>query len=122
MAYGSDRLPSRFPVGTKFVIEGKRGREGQVQVFSRYLEFPDGTFFPLPVRPAKRKSRARGTTRPAVTFARPLTQRSARDLAVRLAGTRRSAGQMVPWPCRPLAYLGLPWANPWAYPGNQSNN
>ena len=55
MAYSSDRLPSRFPVGTKFVIEGKRGREGQVQVFSRYLEFPDGTFFPLPARPAKRK-------------------------------------------------------------------
>jgi hypothetical protein len=56
MPYSSDRLPSRFPVGTKFVIEGKRGREGQVQVFSRYLEFPDGTFFRLPVRPAKRKS------------------------------------------------------------------
>ena len=55
MAYGSSRLPSRFPVGTKFVIEGKRGREGQVQVFSRYLEFPDGTFFPLPVRPPQRK-------------------------------------------------------------------
>jgi hypothetical protein len=54
MAYGSDRLPSRFPVGTKFVIEGKRGREGQVQVFNRYLEFPDGTFFPLPTQPAKR--------------------------------------------------------------------
>ena len=60
MAYGSDRLPSRFPVGTKFVIEGKRGREGQVQVFNRYLEFPDGTFFPLPVRPAKRKSAPAG--------------------------------------------------------------
>ena len=69
MAYSSSRLPRRFPVGTKFVIEGKRGGEGQVQVFSRYLEFPDGTFFPLPVRPAKRKapqprrgrrSRARG--------------------------------------------------------------
>jgi len=56
MAYGSGRLPSRFPVGTKFVIEGKRGGEGQVQVFSRYLEFPDGTFFSLPVRPANRKA------------------------------------------------------------------
>ena len=56
MAYSSGRLPSRVPVGTKFVIEGKRGGEGQVEVFSRYLEFPDGTFFPLPVRPAKRKS------------------------------------------------------------------
>jgi hypothetical protein len=50
------RLPSRFPVGTKFVIEGRRGGEGQVQIFSRYLEFSDGTFLPLPVRPAKRKS------------------------------------------------------------------
>jgi len=62
MAYGSNRLPSRFPVGTKFVIEGKRGGEGQssdeVQVFSRYLEFPDGTFFPLPARPVQRKSGA----------------------------------------------------------------
>jgi hypothetical protein len=56
MAYDLGHLPSRFPVGTKFVIEGKRGGEGEVQVFSRYLEFPDGTFFPLPVGPAKRKS------------------------------------------------------------------
>ena len=58
MAYGSSRLPSRFPVGTKFVIEGRRGGEGQVQVFSRYLEFPDGTFFPLPTLPLRRKSGA----------------------------------------------------------------
>jgi hypothetical protein len=56
MPSSSSRLPSRFPVGTKFVIEGKRGGEGQVQVFSRYLEFPDGTFFPLPTRPVQRKS------------------------------------------------------------------
>jgi hypothetical protein len=55
MAYSLSRLPSRFPVGTKFVIEGQRGGEGQVQVFSRYLEFPDGTFFRLPKRPAPRK-------------------------------------------------------------------
>jgi hypothetical protein len=60
MAYGSNRLPSRFPVGTKFVIEGRRGGQGQpadeVQVYSRYLEFPDGTFFPLPAHPVQRKS------------------------------------------------------------------
>jgi hypothetical protein len=56
MASRLSRFPSRFPVGTKFVIEGKRGGEGQVQVFSRYLEFPDGTFFPLPARPPKRES------------------------------------------------------------------
>jgi hypothetical protein len=44
MAY-SNKLPSRFPVGTKFVIEGKG------KTYNRYLEFPDGTFFPLPARP-----------------------------------------------------------------------
>jgi hypothetical protein len=58
MAYRLGRLPSRFPVGTKFVIEGKRGGEGQLQVFSRYLEFPDGTFVALPAHPVQRKSGA----------------------------------------------------------------
>lgn len=62
MAYRSGRLPNRFPVGTKFVIEGRRVGEGQsgdeVQVYSRYLEFPDGTFFPLPSHPVQRKSGA----------------------------------------------------------------
>jgi hypothetical protein len=56
MTYSLNRLPSRFPVGTKFVIEGRRRGEGQVQVFSRYLEFPDGTLLRLPARPGKRKS------------------------------------------------------------------
>ena len=52
MAYRSSRLPSRFPIGTKLVIEGPRGGEGQVQVYSRYLEFPDGTCMALPSRAA----------------------------------------------------------------------
>jgi hypothetical protein len=51
MAYSASRLPSRFPVGTKFVIEGRRGGE-----FSRFLEFPDGTCVRLPKRPVKRKT------------------------------------------------------------------
>ena len=63
MAYRSSSLPSRFPVGTKFVIEGKPRGEGQVQVFKRYLEFPDGTFLRLPAhttgarKPARKASR-----------------------------------------------------------------
>ena len=31
------QLPSRFPVGTRYVIEGRAGR-----IMLRYLEFPDG--------------------------------------------------------------------------------
>ena len=63
MAYSSSRLPSRFPVGTKFIIEGRRGGEGQVQVYSRYLEFPDGTFFPLPSHPSHPIHRKSGAAR-----------------------------------------------------------
>ena len=59
MAYRSSGLPSRFPVGTKFVIEGRPRRRRPVQVFNRYLEFPDGTFVRLPVHPVTEKSRAR---------------------------------------------------------------
>lgn len=61
MAYSSSRLPSRFPVGTKFVIEGRRAESqsgDEVQVYSRYLEFPDGTFLALPAHPVQRKSGA----------------------------------------------------------------
>lgn len=56
MASKLSRLPSRFPVGTKFVIEGRR--EGRVQVYSRYLEFPDGTLFPLPQRSGSAPAKA----------------------------------------------------------------
>ena len=47
-------LPSRFPVGTKFVIEGRPGGNGRV--FSRYLEFPDGTRVRLPKHAVKPKA------------------------------------------------------------------
>ena len=56
MTSRSDRLPSRFPLGTKFVIEGRSSGEGQVQVFKRYIELPDGTFVPLPTHSVQRKS------------------------------------------------------------------
>jgi len=58
MAYSLNRLPSRFPVGTKFVIEGRRG-----QVFSRYLEFPDGTCIRLTKRTSKRAAPRRRSRR-----------------------------------------------------------
>lgn len=66
MAYRSTRLPTRFPVGTKFVIESGHRGEGQEPVYSRYLEFPDGTLLALPARaaPKRRKSAEAKVTAP----------------------------------------------------------
>jgi hypothetical protein len=48
-------LPSRFPVGTRYVIEGLRGR-----ISLRYVEFPDGRRLDLPAgATAPKKSRSR---------------------------------------------------------------
>jgi hypothetical protein len=38
----SSSLPTRFPVGAKYVVEGRGGEDGQLRVFSRYVVFPDG--------------------------------------------------------------------------------
>ncbi len=45
-----NRLPSRFPDGTRYVIEGRAGR-----ILSRYLEFPDGRHVDLPADPVGSK-------------------------------------------------------------------
>jgi hypothetical protein len=40
---GSDRrLPRRFPVGAKYVVEGYGGAEGQLRVIARYVILPSG--------------------------------------------------------------------------------
>ena len=58
------RIPKRVPVGTKYVVEGKSRGPGQVQIFSRYLEFPDGRCFQLPAdAPAPARPRRAATRR-----------------------------------------------------------
>ncbi len=59
------RLPTRFPVGTKFVIEGRPAGDGEVQVFKRYIEFPDGRYLQLPARPKPRSAALRRARRSA---------------------------------------------------------
>jgi hypothetical protein len=43
-----DRLPARFPVGTRYVIEGRRQADGGLRISMRCLEFPDGRQVRLP--------------------------------------------------------------------------
>ena len=56
-----DRLPSRFPNGTRYVVEGRDGR------FQRYLEFPDGRHIDLPVDLAAPRRVRRRLSRPGST-------------------------------------------------------
>jgi hypothetical protein len=42
-------LPERFPVGTRYVVEGSRGSGGRLRIHLRYLKFPDGRQINLPV-------------------------------------------------------------------------
>jgi hypothetical protein len=58
MGQQASRLPTKFPVGTRYVIEGRGGL-----ISLRYLEFPDGRKVDLPSDLATRsRSRARGRT------------------------------------------------------------
>jgi hypothetical protein len=61
------RLPSRFPVGTRYIVEGEPGKGGKLRIVSRYVVMPSGVRYDLmtaaePVRkPADlaRKARSR---------------------------------------------------------------
>jgi len=70
MSSFADRLPDRFPVGTRYIIEGQGGGEGRLRIRLRYLEFPDGRQVPLPLEPVdlarrtqQRRRRRRATVR-----------------------------------------------------------
>lgn len=43
-------LPERFPVGTRYVVEGSGGNDGHLRIRLRYLAFPDGRRVNLRVR------------------------------------------------------------------------
>jgi hypothetical protein len=51
-------LPERFPVGTRYVVEGSGGSGGRLPIHLRYLKFPDGRQINLPV-PRRDRSQSR---------------------------------------------------------------
>jgi len=65
----ADGLPRRFPVGTRYVVEGRGGGQGRFRIRLRYLEFPDGRHVELPIdlahraRSRRRRLRPRGKVR-----------------------------------------------------------
>lgn len=60
------RLPSRFPVGTRYIVEGEPAKGGKLRIVSRYLVMPSGVRYDLmnapelpraPAAPSVRKMR-----------------------------------------------------------------
>jgi hypothetical protein len=41
------RLPSRFPVGTHYIVEGKPGNGGKPRIVARYVVMPSGIQYDL---------------------------------------------------------------------------
>jgi hypothetical protein len=63
------RLPSRFPVGTHYIVECEPAKGGRLRIVSRYLVMPSGVRYDLmtpaePVRkPADLARKGRGRPR-----------------------------------------------------------
>ena len=41
------RLPTRFPVGTRYIVEGEPGTGGELRIVSRYVVMPSGVRYDL---------------------------------------------------------------------------
>jgi hypothetical protein len=88
----SSSLPARFPVGARYVVEGRGGEDGQLRVFSRYIVLPGGRRIklsadfnatpglsePVSKRGATRSSSGRGLSRAKKISGRAGTNRQQR--------------------------------------------
>ena len=54
------RLPSQFPAGTHYIVEGETGPDGVFRITSRRLEFPNGAHRLLQGRTRERTVRKGG--------------------------------------------------------------
>jgi hypothetical protein len=85
----SSVLPKRFPIGARYVVEGRGGEDGRLRVFSRYVVLPGGQRINVPSdlgqlpplsAPVPRHKRGRNRSRSA---------RTAVKKNMRAAGTSR---------------------------------
>lgn len=79
MARKMARLPTRFPVGTKYVVEARGSMQGMT-LMHRYVEFPDGRRMELAARMV-----------PASGVSKAAAKRAAASLENRQRAGRRAA-------------------------------
>jgi hypothetical protein len=49
----SSPLPKRFPIGARYVVEGRGGEDGHLRVVSRYVVLPGGQRINVPSDPGQ---------------------------------------------------------------------
>jgi hypothetical protein len=85
-------LPKRFPVGARYVIEGRGGEDGRLRVFSRYVVLPGGQRINVPSDLGQFPSARIPSVRTPRSKRRRSRSRGARVAAKKImrgAGTRR---------------------------------
>ena len=89
----SSVLPRRFPVGARYVIEGRGGEDGGLRVFSRYVVLPSGQRINVPSDPGSSAASTAAAARHKRTRNRSKTARAAAmKKNSRTAGTTRQHG------------------------------
>jgi hypothetical protein len=66
------KLPARFPVGTRYIVEGEPGKGGKLRIVSRYVVMPNGVRYDLMAAERMRKPAdlaRKGLSRPGRTDA-----------------------------------------------------
>src|SRR5438552_10504910 len=108
----AEGLPNRFPVGTRYVVEGHGGAQGALRIHLRYLEFPDGRQVKLPADVAHRtRSQRRRGARALGAENNFAHRKPGRDL-----GVEPTAPGGVPPSPQPLTH---PAIRPWPFwPGS----
>ena len=81
----SSPLPKRFPIGARYVVEGRGGEDGHLRVVSRYVVLPGGQRINVPSdlgQPpglsahAPRHKRARNRARPSGMATKKIMQKA----------------------------------------------
>jgi hypothetical protein len=88
----SSVLPKRFPVGARYVVEGRGGEDGRLRVFSRYVVLPGGQRINVPPDPGQLPALSAPAPRQKRNRHRSRTARAASKKNSRGAGTSRQHG------------------------------
>jgi hypothetical protein len=85
----SSPLPKRFPVGARYVVEGRGGEDGHLRVFSRYVVLPGGQRINVPSDLSKFGAMSVSAPRGKRGRSQARTSRTTAKKNMRSAGTTR---------------------------------